>query len=646
MKTTPYGWPQRALAFLITFQLVLLAAAACSDAAAERVTPHGANQYVIQVGSFRWLTKADKAIAMLQEKGCEAYYRFEDTGTMGMWYRVYTGSHVTLSAAREAADHLKAERVVKTYLLKKVAAQTDAQGSTPLSPRMINSELAASQEMTPVQDTPGAHPVAIGSPADVLEAIPNDGQGLGLSLLEAIKYSLRGNREIEVTAYEPEVALSELESAQAAYDPLLFADSTYSRDPNLDSSIVDIVTEDNNRTRAGIRKPLKTGGTLSTYLETRYGDLNNSIAERTYKHIAAPTVELQQPLLKNIGSKKEKIAIKIARHQATISSAELRRKVIEVANRVSKSYWKLFLNKKLIDINRINLDMAEEVHRRESERYAGGLTQQLDAERAHSNAQVRRSTWLRSKEEYKLATDRLKLLLNWETATIDSDTEIVPTEPPQTLPMNISSADAIKKAMANRPEIVKTQHELSIREEDIALADHQRLPRLDAYGRYSISGYGEKFDDAWSDISMDSDDIWEVGIELEWAIGNRLAKSRYRKKALSREQASAQLKRIQDEIKLQVKEVLHRLATVEEEIAANRSAMQASKRVVEGEFTRFDIGQTSNEELLRAQDLLAATSRSYVRAVVDYNTALHDLTRVQGILPVGIAFEETPTISN
>ena len=57
-------------------------------------------------------------------------------------------------------------------------------------------------------------------------------------------------------------------------------------------------------------------------------------------------------------------------------------------------------------------------------------------------------------------------------------------------------------------------------------------------------------------------------------------------------------------------------------------------------FTRFDIGQTSNEELLRAQDLLAMTSRSYARAIADYNTTIQELTRAQGILPDGVTIEE------
>ena len=118
------------------------------------------------------------------------------------------------------------------------------------------------------------------------------------------------------------------------------------------------------------------------------------------------------------------------------------------------------------------------------------------------------------------------------------------------------------------------------------------------------------------------------------------ARSRLSKRILGRKQAIAQLRRIGDEIKLEVKEVLLRLESLQGEIASSRLAKEAAQNVVEGEFTRFDIGQTGNEELLRAQDLLAETSRSYARAIFDFNTAIHELDYAQGDLPEGVVITQ------
>ena len=589
----------------------------------------------IQVGAFPQLSSAEDAVSQFRDKGLDPYYRFEDAGDKGMWYRIYVGRYETRSEARDAARQMVQQGIIGDYLIRKVPADPNAAVSSDTKETDRPQDSSRSIAKQPAADSQAVNLAATKETNDSVTEAP----AVKLSLMDAIRYSFEGNRDIRVVSYEPKKAETQIEGAESVYDTLLFADTTFSREPNLESSVTDIVTEDERRARAGIRKPLKTGGSVSTYLESTYGDLNDSGVPRTYKNTLAPTIELQQPLLNNIGSKKEKTAIKIANHQAKISEAELERRVIEVANRVSEAYWNVYQFKEIIDINRKNLDMAEEVHRREAERHARGISQQLDVERARSNAHTRRSTWLRSKEEYLLAIDRLKLLLNWREFNIDSNLEIIPIETPLTTPIDVDETEIIETALSNRPEIKKGQQEVAIREVDQALAAHQRLPKLDAFGRYSISGYGDDFGDAWDDVSLDDDDAWEIGVEFEWPFGNRLAKSRYHRKSLDRSQAQERLERIKEDIKLEVKQVLKRLATVKGEIIANRQAMEAALNVVEGEFTRFDIGQTTNEELLRAQDLLAVTSRSYIRALADYNTTLQDLTRVQGVLPTGVQFE-------
>jgi outer membrane protein TolC len=609
--------------------------------------------FSLQVGAFAEQTRAERALSFYDDKGMDPFYRYEDAGSKGMWYRVYVGRYPTREAARKAAENFKQRRILKNWILRTMtdsqpdsvpAAQSVGQDSAPdlttqaqvatAGARIDPEPALTAEEKKERGSTTPAPELVVAPPAEA-----ND-TGIRLTLLDAVRYSLEGNREIAVISFEPQKAKAQMESAESVYDTLLFADATFRRDPNLDSSITEIVTEDDVTTRAGVRKPMKTGGTISTYLETRYGDLNNTLIDRSYKHTVAPTVELKQPLLNNIGSKEEQATIKIAKYQANVSDAEFIRKVFDVTDRVVRAYWKLYLHRELVTINRKNLDMAEEVRRREAERFAGGISQQLDVARARSNAQARRSTWLGSLEAYQITMDRLKLLLNWGAFKIDTNALVVPVEAPKTETVTIDVNAAIERALNNRPEIIKAKQELMIREVDQALAAHQQLPKLDFIGRYSVSGYGEEMGDAWDDVSMDEDDSWEVGLQFEWAFGNRLAKSQLRKKSLGRQQANAQLMRIADDIKLEVKQVLTRLATLEDELQASQLAREAAEKVVEGEFTRFDIGQTSNEELLRAQDLLAVTSRSVVRAIVDYNTALQDLASIQGILPKGIVMEK------
>jgi len=263
----------------------------------------------------------------------------------------------------------------------------------------------------------------------------------------------------------------------------VFAESSYRRQPNLQSSVENIVMEDTGVVQTGLRKPLPTGGSLSTYLETRYENLIDAEFSRTYRNIFAPTIEIRQPLLKNLGSQKEKTAIKIANLQASISEEEFRQKVIEIATKVSRAYWQLYLYRALVKIDLENLDMAEEVYRRETVRLSQGISQPLDVERARSNAQARRSTLLQSQQRFQVVMDQLKLLLNRSNVTIDSRTDVIPVEDPQLEPIEVDQTKIIDSALAGRPEIKKAAQELKIRKFEEELSAHQRLPNLDVFGR-------------------------------------------------------------------------------------------------------------------------------------------------------------------
>lgn len=346
-----------------------------------------------------------------------------------------------------------------------------------------------------------------------------------------------------------------------------------------------------------------------------------------------------QPLLKNLGSKKEKAAIQIANLQAGISEEEFRQKVIEIATKVSRAYWQLYLYHELVKIDQENLAMAEEVYRRETVRLSQGISQALDVERARTNVQARRNTLLQSQQRLKVVMDQLKLLLNSADVTIDSKARVVPVEEPQLAPIEADEAQLIDIALAQRSELKKATRELEIRKTEEALSSHQRLPNLDIFGRYSLSGYDTDFSGSVSNTNLNRDDAWAVGVSFEMPIGNNSAESVYRKKLLGRKQAGVQVERERDQIKLDVKQVVLAISYANGEIDSTRMAMEAAEKVVAGEFARFDIGQTTNEELLRAQDLLAGTSRNFIRAVVDYNISLAELARAQGAFPEGVSIE-------
>ena len=498
---------------------------------------------------------------------------------------------------------------------------------------------AAGQQERPV----AAGVSSVGSPLPLSTSggeSPAGPETVRLSLFDAIRHGLEKNPEIQVVAFTPQQAQEDLADAESVFDPEFFTEGTYRRDPNLQSSVTRVVMEDDNLLQTGVRKPLGTGGSVSGALALNYGDLRNAEVDRTYRYTFAPTFEIRQPLLKNFGGREEKAAIKIANYQMGISKETFRRKVIDIATRISRSYWQLYLLLDYLLIDRQNFEMAAEVYRRETVRVMEGLSQQLDAERARSNAESRRGNLIKSKERLRVGTDQLKLLINWSNVNIDSHVNISPTDAPDTEPLEVNEKEVVEKAFQHRPELLQAKQRVSIRKVEEDLSQHLKLPVLDVFGRYAVSGYGREFSDAVDDTAFNDEDAWAAGLNFEYPLGNRSVEARARRKELDRRQSEKQVARLKKQIKQEIKEVLSAIGYAKGKIKSTQIARESARNVVEGEFARFEIGQTTNVELLRAQDLLAATSRSFIRAIVDYNIALAELKRVQGELPQGLSIDE------
>ena len=77
----------------------------------------GQHPYSLQIGSYRTLKRADKAILGYRRKGLSPYWVKVDLGENGVWYRVFVGHF----RDKEAARTFKQENEVSGALIKKIA---------------------------------------------------------------------------------------------------------------------------------------------------------------------------------------------------------------------------------------------------------------------------------------------------------------------------------------------------------------------------------------------------------------------------------------------------------------------------------------------------------------------------------------------
>ena len=215
------------------------------------------------------------------------------------------------------------------------------------------------------------------------------------------------------------------------------------------------------------------------------------------------------------------------------------------------------------------------------------------------------------------------------------------SKPLQT-PITVDLDQALAEALKNRPELERAKKAVDVSKARKDLAQHNRLPKLNAVFRLTKNGLGGVAGQAIDGVYANNNNSWLAAVEFEYPLGNQAARAEYDKRSLEYDQSSTEVSRVQEQVATEVNLSIREINLAQKEIPSTLQAKTSSERVVVSENARFELGKKSNEELLRAQDQLAAAAREYTRAVVNYNTSLIGFSRAKGTIlkEIGIEIKE------
>jgi outer membrane protein TolC len=151
--------------------------------------------------------------------------------------------------------------------------------------------------------------------------------------------------------------------------------------------------------------------------------------------------------------------------------------------------------------------------------------------------------------------------------------------------------------------------------------------------RVTHDGLAANADGSFDELTRRKFIEYFVGVEFEVPVGNRGPRASRRRAQLQHAQAVAQLRKVFEEVILDVNLSVRRLATSYDQIGPNFDSMEARQEEVKTQVARQerkDYPTLTTE--LSAWRQLAATRRAVVNAMVEYNIAIVDLERAKGTL--------------
>lgn len=463
-----------------------------------------------------------------------------------------------------------------------------------------------------------------------------------IDLQSVIRSAVEHNYALQFSRLDPVVAEAGVTRAEAAFDWVFFAGTSYTNSETEQNSTSAFTPARDEReivdASLGLRRLTPIGGRLSIEQEFRYTDVGT---EETGGINFTPnpawqstlTVRAEQPLLRGFGTDVAREGLLLARNTERDSLANLKAQAINTVLEAETAYWELYRARQNLRIVQRLLDRGEETRRQIR------IRQDVDANPAEvadadARVQERRQTVIQSQTTVREQNDRLKVAMSDPRLPVAGELLLLPADEPVDQAIEYGLFDAYQSALRRRPEIYQALLSLDNTAIRRRVAENGLLPQLDLTAQISLNDLDDDFENALRDSYGFSRQSWLLGLDFELPIGNRAAEATRNERRVQQYQAAIAYQNTVQGVIAEVKTSLRRAREAYERIGqaiSNRLAAANNLRVLD--IQRETIAVNTPERLnleFQAQERLAAAEQAEVGALVDYMVSIANLHAAMG----------------
>jgi outer membrane protein TolC len=462
--------------------------------------------------------------------------------------------------------------------------------------------------------------------------IPEPEETVELTLAEARASALRNNLDLQVVLVDPSVAGTAVDREEAKFEAAFTASF---RQINTDAAVA-LATEGSQSTitqyEAGLRVPLRTGGTFNLAVPFSKTETNNAFAVLDPSYDAQVRFSLSQPLLRGAGTRVNTHSIRVARYQEQITSAATKIETIRILSSSERAYWTLYATQRALEVRLQQYELAMDQLEDAKSRKTAGVVPEIEVIRARSGVAERLEGIIVAVNAIRRAQRELKRIMNDPDLPIDSETGLILMTDPNPIGMEPDRLALAQYALENRMEMLQQQILLAQNASTIDFRRNLALPLLNVDYSYSVNGLGDSYDAAFDQVGDKDFEDWSIGLSGEIPIGNEAAEADLHAALLNRLRQLASREAQSLAIRQEVYDSVDQLRQAWLRILAARQSTLAAARTYEGEVRQFDNGVRTSTDVLDAAARLADAQLDEIRAVTDYQIAQIDIASATGTL--------------
>ncbi len=462
---------------------------------------------------------------------------------------------------------------------------------------------------------------------------------LSLTLKETIARVLKNNISISVQRYNLKISEQFVFENEADFDPTIsfgFAVGDETRRTVLDAKN----RNQNYDWDFAISQKFVTGGDYELSMDNNRNEMNrSSIPGDEFLNPAYSTdfdLTLTQPLLKDAGIDINKRKIYIAKNDQKISDHQFIEKVIDTVTDAENIYWDLVFSMEDLKVKETSLQRARDFARQVEAQVEVGILAAIEILQAQSEMASREEQLLNAQNLIDDNEDSLKSILNLPFGSREGLKKIIPTDSPGFEPRSKNSLnEALKTALTYRPDLLAKKKEMDNKNIEAKYYENQMFPTLDLVGSLGLNGLSGdsselngEYDDALSEAFSTEFYLWRFGINLSYPLGNRAAKSRLTAKQLELAQSLLDIKDLEKNIVVEVREAYRQIKTDIKRVQATRIARKLAEEKLDAEEKKFTVGLSTSLNVLEFQEDLAEEQSNEIKAIIDYNKSLNRLNQV------------------
>lgn len=386
----------------------------------------------------------------------------------------------------------------------------------------------------------------------------------------------------------------------------------------------------------GLTKNLSTGGRIGVNVENTYTRQVQQFGGMNFEsEVWNPrvSVDFYQPILRGYGENNAaRVPIRRAKAQRTVEELDRINVASNIVRDVVQAYWELAYAHRNLEIQRASLALAKEQLRITQARLDVGVGAPTDLAAVEQTIALREEQVLLAEVAISERSLEVRQLTGMEITPTSIDLDVADR-------MDVSAADlplkeAIDRAYANNPQlaILKARGELA--KIEVEVGENNLLPQLDLTANAGPQGNDDDFGPAVGQIATFDSYSISAGLTFAMPIGNNSAKgglagarAQHRRILLGRAELETQ-------IGVAVARAVNAVSSARKRLEVLETGTKAAQTNLDAEKARFDVGRSTNFDVLMRQDELANAQLRQARAQIDFLRAVAVLQTLTGdILP-------------